>query len=63
MQLSQLQQASINQIYTLLDKVEQYENALDTHPSSQIVQHLIMLYNKVIEYYSALNDEKHIVYL
>ena len=27
------------------------------------VQHLISLYNKAIEYYSALNDEKHIEYL
>lgn len=32
-------------------------------PSSQVVQHLIMLYNKVIEYYSALNDERHLEYL
>ena len=55
--------ASINQIYLLLEKVEHYETALSTHPNSQIVQHLIMLYNKVIEYYSALNDEKHLDYL
>lgn len=56
-------QTGINQIYQLLDKVEHYEEALQTLPSSQIVQHLIMLYNKVIEYYSALNDEKHLDYL
>lgn len=30
-------------------------------PSS--VQQLISLYNKAIEYYSAMNDEKHIEYL
>ncbi len=47
----------------MLDKVEHYEQALETHPSSQLVQHLIMLYNKVIEYYSALNDERHLEYL
>ncbi len=31
--------------------------------SPATVQHLISLYNKAIEYYSALNDEKHIEYL
>lgn len=31
--------------------------------NAQTVQHLISLYNKAIEYYSALNDEKHIEYL
>jgi hypothetical protein len=56
-------QAGINQIYNLLDKVEHYEEAMQTQPNSQIVQHLIILYNKVIEYYSALNDEKHLEYL
>jgi hypothetical protein len=30
-------------------------------PSS--VQHLISLYNKAIEYYSAMNDERHTEYL
>jgi hypothetical protein len=30
-------------------------------PSS--VQHLISLYNKAIEYYSAMNDERHMEYL
>lgn len=53
----------IGQIYTLLEKVKHYEEAMATQPNSQIVQHLIMLYNKVIEYYSALNDEKHLDYL
>jgi hypothetical protein len=48
----------------LLEKVSQYEEALKApRPSSQVVQHLIMLYNKVIEYYSALNDERHLEYL
>ena len=31
--------------------------------NASTVQHLISLYNKAIEYYSALNDEKHIEYL
>lgn len=36
---------------------------MNSEPSSQIAQHLIMLYNKAIEYYSALNDDKHLDYL
>ena len=31
--------------------------------SPSTVQHLISLYNKAIEYYSAMNDERHIEYL
>jgi len=31
--------------------------------NAQTVQHLISLYNKAIEYYSALNDDKHIEFL
>ena len=50
-------------IRMLLDRVESYEEALKEAPNSQIVQHLIMLYNKVIEYYSAINDERHVSYL
>lgn len=50
-------------IRLLLDRVESYEEALKEAPNSQVVQHLIMLYNKVIEYYSAINDERHVMYL
>ena len=55
--------ASLSQIYTLLEKVEHYEQALASSPNQQLVSHLIMLYNKVIEYYSALNDNRHFEYL
>jgi len=34
-----------------------------TQISPSTVQHLISLYNKAIEYYSAMNDERHIEYL
>lgn len=34
-----------------------------TQISPSTVQHLISLYNKAIEYYSALNDERHVEYL
>ena len=50
-------------INMLLNKIQQYEQNLEQAPNSQIIQHLIMLYNKAIEYYSALNDEKHLMYL
>ena len=33
------------------------------NPSTDIVNKLIPLYNKAIEYYSALNNEKHIEFL
>ena len=50
-------------IQVLLEKIGQYESVLVSEPNSQTVQHLIMLYNKAIEYYSALNDEKHLEFL
>ena len=31
--------------------------------SPSTIQHLISLYNKAIEYYSAMNDERHMEYL
>lgn len=50
-------------IGVLLDRISKYEDVLKTEPNAQVVQQLIMLYNKAIEYYSALNDEKHMAYL
>lgn len=57
---SQYKELNINK---LLSTIAQYEESLASAPQSQTVQHLIMLYNKAIEYYSALNDEKHLEYL
>ena len=34
-----------------------------TQISPSTVQHLISLYNKAIEYYSAMNDERHMEFL
>ena len=50
-------------IGVLLEKISQYEDVLASSPNGQVVQQLIMIYNKAIEYYSALNDEKHLEYL
>ncbi len=50
-------------INTLLERISQYEAVLEKEQSQQVVQSLIMLYNKAIEYYSALNDERHLEYL
>jgi len=57
---SQYKQLNINH---LLATIAQYEESLSSAPQSTIVQQLIMLYNKAIEYYSALNDERHLEYL
>lgn len=40
-----------------------YETAVEKDPGSVAIQHLIMLYNKAIEYYSAINDERHLEFL
>jgi len=37
--------------------------AIEKEPQAVAIQHLIMLYNKAIEYYSALNDDRHLEYL
>ena len=50
-------------IKELLEKIDQYELIIQTNRNAQTVQHLIAFYNKAIEYYSALNDEKHFIYL
>lgn len=47
------------QIDDLISRIEQYESTLDNEPNATTVHSLIGLYNKAIEYYSALNNEKH----
>ena len=43
----------------LLQKIQEYEKVIESSPNQQVAQQLIMLYNKAIEYYSAINDEKY----
>ena len=50
-------------IDTLLKTIEEWETKLAQEKTSQTVNHLIALYNKAVEYYSALNDDKHLEYL
>ena len=50
-------------IETLLTTIEEWEAKLQYEKNSQTVNHLIALYNKAVEYYSALNDERHMNYL
>jgi len=47
-----------------LSAIQENEQGLSKDPiDASTVQNLIGLYNKAIEYYSAINDEKHIEYL
>lgn len=50
-------------IESLLTTINEYESKLETEVNPKIAQHLIALYNKAVEYYSALNDERHLEYL
>jgi hypothetical protein len=43
-------------IETLLSTIAEWEDKLAREKNSQTVNHLIALYNKAVEYYSALND-------
>jgi hypothetical protein len=58
---SEVRQGALNdlQIDVLLDRIDQYEKALDNEPNATTVHSLMGLYNKAIEYYSAINNEKH----
>jgi hypothetical protein len=47
----------------LLATISEYEKQLRNAEDSKTAKHLIALYNKAVEYYSALNDDKHLEYL
>ena len=50
-------------IDSVLLTIKQYEERLNSRVEHKTAQHLIALYNKAVEYYSALDDERHIEYL
>ena len=50
-------------IDSVLMTIKQYEEKLTAKVEHKTAQHLIALYNKAVEYYSALDDERHIEYL
>ena len=47
----------------LIGEITIAEDVLKTIKNNKTVQHIISLYNKAIEYYSAFNNEKHFEYL
>lgn len=50
-------------IDSVLATIADYESRLKQKVTPAIAQHLIALYNKAVEYYSALDDDRHIEYL
>ena len=50
-------------IDSVLLTIEQFEKKMEEQVNQATAQHLIALYNKAVEYYSALDDERHLEYL
>jgi hypothetical protein len=50
-------------IDSLLLTIDQYEKKMDEQVTHSTAQHLIALYNKAVEFYSALDDDRHLEYL
>ncbi len=50
-------------IDSVLLTIEQFEKKMSEQVTHGTAQHLIALYNKAVEYYSALDDERHVEYL
>ena len=53
----------VMKIESVLLTIEEYEDKLTKEVSPSTAKHLIALYNKAVEYYSALNDDRHMEYL
>ena len=53
----------VMKIDSVLATIKEHEEKMDTEVSTQSAKHLIALYNKAVEYYSALNDDRHLQYL
>ena len=50
----------VMKIDSVLLTIQEYEEKLKTEVSPSTAKHLIALYNKAVEYYSALNDDRHL---
>jgi 16S rRNA U516 pseudouridylate synthase RsuA-like enzyme len=50
-------------IDSVIETINQYEENIADTVDHKTAQHLIALYNKAVEYYSALDDERHVKYL
>ena len=46
-----------------METIAKWEEKLASEKTPDVVNHLIALYNKAIEYYGALQDDKHSLYL
>lgn len=62
---SEVTKSAIKQMdITSVEKtIEQQERKMNEQVTHATAQHLIALYNKAVEYYSALDDERHLQYL
>merc|ERR1712060_215241 len=50
-------------IDSVLMTIAQFDQKMSEQVTSQTAQNLIALYNKAVEYYSALDDDRHLEYL
>ena len=50
-------------IDSVLETIKHLEEKLTSKVEHKTAQHLIALYNKAVEYYSAIDDERHVKYL
>ena len=53
----------VMKIDSVLATIKQHEEKMEAEVSTESAKHLIALYNKAVEYYSALNDDRHEQYL
>lgn len=50
-------------IDSVLETIKHLEEKMNSKVEHKTAQHLIALYNKAVEYYSAIDDERHVKYL
>ena len=50
-------------IDSVLLTIDQFEKKMESQVTPGTAQHLIAPYNKAVEYYSALDDERYVGYL
>jgi len=55
--------SNYEQVLFQKDTEETQRTSMTTEIAPSSIQHLISLYNKAIEYYSAMNDERHMQFL
>ena len=53
----------VMKIDSVLATIKEHEDKMEKEVNTESAKHLIALYNKAVEYYSALNDDRHLQYL